>query len=291
MKKLGRLLIAGLLVLCTFLPQSANALTATTSDLLPSANYQYKKYDYVIDEYNIDIVVNENNSFDVTETIDAYFNTAKHGIFRTIPLANDITRLDGTTSRNRAQISNVSVSEEYTTSRENGNYKIKIGSASRTFTGEQSYTIKYTYNLGKDPSPSYDEVYYNIIGTEWDTVIGNVTFSIHIPKDFDASNVGFSSGAYGSTASDNVEYKVDGDTINGSYDGVLGPGEALTIRLELPEGYFVNAGLSASWLNYLMLIVPIVFLGISIFLWYKFGRDDTVVETVEFYPPEGFTLV
>ena len=27
---------------------------------------------------------------------------------------------------------------------------------------------------------------------------------------------------------------------------------------------------------------------ISLFIWYKFGRDNKVVETVEFYPPQGF---
>lgn len=47
---------------------------------------------------------------------------------------------------------------------ENGNYKLQIGSANRTLTGEQKYVIKYTYNLGKDPAKNYDELYYNIIG-------------------------------------------------------------------------------------------------------------------------------
>ena len=37
-----------------------------------------------------------------------------------------------------------------------------------------------------------------------------------------------------------------------------------------------------------MFLIPVLFLGVAIFLWYKFGRDDQVVETVEFYPPEGF---
>jgi hypothetical protein len=37
------------------------------------------------------MVVNENNTFDITETITAYFNVSKHGIFRKIPLKNSIT--------------------------------------------------------------------------------------------------------------------------------------------------------------------------------------------------------
>ena len=86
--------------------------TINSSSLTPSKNYQYSSYDYVIDKYDINIIVNENNTFDITETITAYFNVSKHGIFRTIPLKNTITRLDGTTSTNRTQVTNVSVDNE-----------------------------------------------------------------------------------------------------------------------------------------------------------------------------------
>ncbi len=267
---------------------NTNTSLNNTTSLTPSKNYQYSSYDYVIDKYDINIIVNENNTFDITETITAYFNVSKHGIFRTIPLKNTITRLDGTTSTNRTQISNVSVDNEYTTSRENGNYKLKIGSASRTLTGEQKYVIKYTYNLGKDPVKDYDELYYNIIGNEWDTVIGNVTFSITMPKEFDSSKLGFSSGTTGSTDNSKVKYNVSGNKITGSYNGILGVGEALTLRCELPEGYFVGARLDINIMNYILFLIPLIFLAIAILLWYKFGRDDQVVETVEFYPPQGF---
>ena len=261
--------------------------TINSSSLTPSKNYQYRSYDYVIDKYDINIIVNENNTFDITETITAYFNVSKHGILRTIPLKNTITRLDGTTSTNRTQVTNVSVDNEYTTSRENGNYKLQIGSANRTLTGEQKYVIKYTYNLGKDPAKNYDELYYNIIGNEWDTVIGNITFSITMPKGFDSSKLGFSSGNIGSTDNSKVNYNVSRNKITGSYNDILGIGEALTIRCELPEGYFVGAKLDINITDYIMFIIPIVFLVISILLWFKYGRDEQVIETIEFYPPEG----
>lgn len=266
----------------------SNLSENNTISLTPSKNYQYSSYDYVIDKYDVNIVVNENNTFDITETITAYFNVSKHGIFRIIPLKNTITRLDGTTSTNRTQVTNVSVDNEYTTLRGNGNYKLQIGSASRILTGEQKYVIKYTYNLGKDPIKNYDELYYNIIGNEWDTVIGNVTFSIIMPKEFDSSKLGFSSGPTGSTDNSKVKYNVSGNSITGSYNGILSVGEALTIRCELPEGYFVGAGLNINIMDYILFLIPIIFLAIAILLWYKFGRDDQVIETVEFYPPQGF---
>lgn len=262
-------------------------VTHDSSLLAPSKNSKYNSYDYVIDKYDINIVVNENNTFDIKETITAYFNVSKHGIFRTIPLKNTVERLDGTVSKNRTQVTNVKVNKEYTTSKEDGNYKIKIGSADYTVRGSQEYVIEYTYNLGKDPSKDYDEIYYNIIGTEWDAPIGNVTFSITMPKDFDSSKLGFSSGVKGSIANDKIKYNVIGNQITGSYEEILGVGEALTIRCELPEGYFVGARLNADPLLSAMIIIPVIFLGIAIVIWYIFGREYPVVETVEFYPPEG----
>ncbi len=255
---------------------------------VPSKTYPYDTYSYTIDKYDININVNENNTLDITETITAYFNTPKHGIYRTIPLKNTITRLDGTTTKNKAQITNVSVDSKYSVSREKGDYKIKIGSENQTLTGEHTYVIKYTYNLGKDPMKDYDELYYNIIGTDWDTGIGNITFTITMPKDFDSSKLGFSSGSVGSTDSSKIHYTVNGNKIIGNYDGILNHGEALTVRCELDEGYFVGAGFSINIMDYYMFIIPIIFLAIAVLLWYKFGRDDQVVETVEFYPPEGF---
>lgn len=262
---------------------SSNNATNTT----PSKNYQYSSYDYVIDKYDINIFVNENNTFDITETITVHYNVSRHGIIRTIPLKNTIARLDGTSSTNRAQVTNVSVDNEYKTSKENGNYNLKIGSAKHTVVGEQNYVIKYTYNIGKDPIKDYDELYYNIIGSEWDTVIGNVTFSITMPKEFDSSKLGFSSGRKGSTDNSKVEYSISGNKITGSYNGILGVGEALTIRCELPEGYFVGAKSALSLSIYLMFGIPILGLIISFILWFIFGRDEKIIETVEFYPPEG----
>ncbi len=244
--------------------------------------------EYTINKYDVNIVVNENNTFDITERITAYFNIPKHGIYRMIPLRNTLTRADGTTSNNRAQVTNLSVDNEYSVARENNNYKIKIGSANRSLTGEQTYTIKYTYNIGKDPMTTYDELYYNIIGPEWDTTISNVTFSITMPKEFEQTKVGFSSGPVGLANSDNIEYTINDKTISGSLNGVINTGEALTVRCELPEGYFVGAGFKANPLICFLLLLPILFLVISIILWSKFGRDEQVVETVEFYPPEGY---
>ena len=256
--------------------------------LTPSKVSDYSYYDYVLDKYDVNIKVNEDNTFDVVETITAYFNKPKHGVFRNIPLVNNITRLDGSKSTNRARITNLSVNNKYKVSRKNGDYVIQIGAANKTITGEQTYVIKYTYNLGKDKIKDYDELYYNIIGSEWDTAIGNITFTITMPKDFDSSKLGFSSGSTGSTDNSNIKYTVSNNVISGKYNNILGKNEALTVRCELPDGYFSKAKDTIEPVLYIEFIIPLLFLLISFYLWCKFGKDDKVIETVEFYPPEGF---
>lgn len=243
---------------------------------------------YVIDKYDIDMVVNENNTFEITEKITVNFTVPKHGIFRKIPLKNNVTRVDGTKSNNRAKISNISVSENYTTYKKGGYEVIKIGDSNQTYTGRRSYTIKYTYNIGKDPLKDVDELYFNLIGDEWDTNINNVSFKITMPKSFDKSLLGFSYGSRGSTESSGVYYNVDGNVISGSLHDNLYERQGLTVRLTLPEGYFVGASLNIDIYSVFVIIFSIVCLVVAYVVWTKYGKDNKVIETVEFYPPEGY---
>lgn len=269
----------GIFILCltTFIPNKVLAESIVIKD-----------NGYSIKSYDINMVVNEDNTFDITEKITANFNVERHGIYRRIPLKNSITRLDGTKSNNRAKISNVTVSERYTISKENGYEVIKIGDPNKVITGSRSYTIKYTYDIGKDPLKDVDELYFNLIGNEWDTSISNVTFRIKMPKSFDKSLLGFSTGIKGSTNNSNISYSVNGNVISGSYTSTLNVGQALTVRLTLPEGYFVGVSSNFNIYAVISIIISLIFVLIAYILWAKYGKDDKVIETVEFYPPEGY---
>ncbi len=255
--------------------------------LTPSKEAVYQNYDYVIDKYDVDIVVNENNTFDITENITAYFNKDKHGIIRYIPYQNTVKRTDGSSTDNIAQIDNISINDKYIKSKEDGNFVFKLGDKNITLIGKKQYTIKYNYNIGKDPLKDKDELYLNIIGNHWDTVIGNITFKIKMPKDFDSSKLGFAIGNYGSTQNEDLKYSITDNTIIGEYNNILDQNNALTLRLELPEGYFVNAHLKLHPLTFLIFLLPLIFVGITLYLWFKFGKDSKIVETVEFYPPNN----
>ena len=269
-KLIGVILFILSFILISFLPNNSYAVT-----------------DYVIDSYDINVKVNENNTFDITETITANFYVRKHGIIRTIPLENTIERLDGSRSTNRVKITNLQVNNKYSKSNSNGDLSIKIGDQDTYVTGLQKYVIKYTYDIGSDPVKDADEFYYNLIGTEWDTSISNVSFSITMPKEFDASSLGFSSGRYGYTDNESVSYSVDGNTISGIYTDTLPAGNGLTVRLALPDNYFVGAR-NNNTDYYIIIGISLVIVFIAFILWLLFGKDKPVIETVEFYPPEGY---
>ena len=269
-KLIGVILFILSFILISFLPNNSYAVT-----------------DYVIDSYDINVKVNENNTFDITETITANFYVRKHGIIRTIPLENTIERLDGSRSTNRVKITNLQVNNKYSKSNSNGDLSIKIGDQDTYVTGLQKYVIKYTYDIGSDPVKDADEFYYNLIGTEWDTSISNVSFSITMPKEFDASSLGFSSGRYGYTDNENVSYSVDGNTISGIYTDTLPAGNGLTVRLALPDNYFVGARDNKTD-YYIIIGICLFIVFIAFVLWLLFGKDKPVIETVEFYPPEGY---
>lgn len=275
MKKLSAVFCTALLLILTAVSMlSADAYT--TQD------------DYYIDNYNVDMQVLENNTIRVTESIDAYFNIEKHGIFRYIPVECNVNRARGDGGVVKAKVKNISVSEKYEAYTDDyNNFVIQIGDEDITYVGEHSYTVSYDYVMGKDIGEGFDELYYNIIGDGWDTSIKNVTFKIEMPKEFDQSKVGFSSGALGTVGSGNILYTCDGNTISGSLIGGLNPYEALTVRIELDEGYF-KFDLFAYYLKIaLMIIIPLVCLLAVLFLWSKYGKDKKIVDVVEFYPPEN----
>lgn len=242
-------------------------------------------YGYKIEKYDVSINVKKNNVLEIKETITTNFISPRHGIIRKIPLKNTVIRNDGSTTKNSVRLTDLNVSETYSVSNSSGYKSIKIGDADETITGLHEYVISYNYNLGKDPNKKYDELYFNIIGTEWDTEINNVTFTVNMPDEFDQSKLGFSTGKYGHSGHDNVIYYVDENKISGSVVGKLGIGEGLNIRCELPDGYFVDAGISLPLLFPLMFIIPLVGAVCAYLLWNKYGKDDVVIETVEFYPP------
>lgn len=222
---------------------------------------------FYIDHYVVHIKVNKDKSTDIVEEIDTYFTRSAHGIFRDIPTKS-------------ASVTNISVSEQKSITYNTNNVKIKIGDPDKLISGPHRYRISYKYSY----QDNKNEFYHNIIGTQWGTYIKNVDFDITMPADIDPAKVGLSIGTYGVKGfNGGAVYSVNGNKITGHTQKILGPYEGMTIRVEVPEGYFTK------YVNYknLLVIIGIILLTIISFLtWYTYGKDEPVIPIVNFYPPK-----
>lgn len=261
---------------------------------LTPAQAQASAFAYDIENYDVSIRVTPQNTYEITEKLRVNFKEERHGIYRKIPLENEVERADGSTSITHARISDIDCGEDdYSTSRENDNLVIQIGDEDVTLTGLYDYTVSYQYHMGNDVLPDIDEFYFNIIGSGWaDTTISNVTFTIQMPDSFDEENLGMSYGAYGSENYEDLYYYIEDNTIYGELDPsvTLGPRECVTVRLELPEGYFVKTDMTP-WFAYIAIVLGILSIIAAFLMLWFIGRDDPVVETVEYHAPDGMNCL
>ena len=238
---------------------------------------------FYIEHYDIVLKVDSSKNIDIKENIAAYFTAKSHGIFREIPIVNNVYRADGKNYKTYADISNLSVSEDYKKSIENNNYVLKIGNPNEYVFGRHNYTIQYRYSLDSPES----ELYFNLIGANWNTEIKHVKFKIYMPKDFPYDKVGLSKGSYGTIGfQEGAQFSVNPNTnvIEGFTTKTLNPHEALTIRAELPNDYF-NKKSSAK--NFILVFLMAILTFISFICWFKYGKDEKTIPVVNFYPPKG----
>lgn len=247
-----------------------------------------KAYDYTIDNYYIEIKINEDNSYDIVESISTNFEELRHGIIRKIPIINYVERVDGSKNTVAAEISDINTNIFSTYRKENGFYNIKIGESSKTIIGDQTFNIRYKYQIKNDPLDDMDEVYFNLIGNDWDTTISNVNFRIDMPKNFDKDRVYFYSGDYGQTNGSNIEYDINDNTIIGHTTEKLLAHQALTIKINLDEGYFkMPKKNNTTIISVCIIVLGGIFVFINFYLWYKHGKDAKIVQTVELFAPDN----
>lgn len=244
-----------------------------------------------IDTYDVQIVVDEDGTYHVTETLDVTFKERLHGIYINIPTKYENVRwtVDGKTIVRDytfpiTDVKILSNQEASIDSQENGK-SIRLGSSDSYAAENETYKISYVIHTKDLGLGGIQTFYQNIITGGWDTNINHVTFKITMPKEFDASKLYFYTE--GTTADEFLSYQVNGNVIEGSYNTTVKRGNAITMKLDLPNDYF-EFPTFAGW-YYLAAGVSALLLVIAIYLFYKYGKDDQVVQTVEFKAPDDLT--
>ena len=263
------------------------------------ANYADRKKDtfersadgFTIENFNIEMNVNSNNQVYVKEYITVnFYERRHHGIYRFIPEWLEYTGKDGITKSKKATIRDLkAIGEQYTVDTVNGKKRIKIGNSARTLrTGEYTYVIEYMCDFGGDIYSGYDEFIFHAFGDYWGTTINNASVKIVFPKEI--TNKGsirfFTDKKRENDITSKVNYTISENTIFASIPSLT---SALTIDVELPEGYFKVSNSSIYGSKSLISCISCIVLSVITFLvWLINGRNQNKVpETVEFYPPEN----
>ncbi len=247
-----------------------------------------------IESFSAKIIVEPDSSLDVTETIDADFIGAWHGLYRTIPVEYEtpggfntslyIKLVDATDDAGK--------SLKVETSREGYNLKWKIYVDNAT-DAERIIQLHYIARNGLRFFEDHDELYWNVTGNQWDVPLGNATAQIILPSGVTGVRAAEYTGAFGSRAQ-NADVTVSGNTVQIATTRPLGFHEGLTVVVGWDKGFVKEPGTSALISQFLAsnwpLFLPILVLVFMSWLWYTRGRDPRGGPVaVQYAPPDGMT--
>ena len=272
-------LVAGLIfILCIFLPV-AKVQAEEYEDSDP--------YDMVTERFDVTAEFDKSHTAVVTEEIEVDFRSSHHGIVRNIPIA-----LDGT-----YDIKDISVEDyKYDVEKSGNNTVIRIGDEDKYLTGSHTYVIHYKLEYYQDDDKEVDFLAQNMLPTEWETSIRSSVLTLIMPETIDLNNMQIYAGKYGED--DENAWK---DMFNlTAYDNKLvlegsglAQGYGVTLRDDhLPDGYWSQAEsyISNHKMSFtIIVILPVLFALLSVVLWFLYGRDQKIVEVIEFYPPDNMT--
>ncbi|MCQ2612395.1 MAG: DUF2207 domain-containing protein [Treponemataceae bacterium] len=271
-KLLFRTVLCSLLLLAVFLPAFAD------------------EGGFYIKNYNSRLFVRNDASIDVQLDLDVNFYEYRHGIYFALPTTVSIEKENEAgrmiTYWYQPEVSDIWVEGDPSVVDESS---VRIGDADRTIIGDKHYTLGFHYVFGDDRVRTYDEFYYSLIGTDWDCEIENSSFIIEFEGSPDLSGMQFYCGKDGENGSEDVRWQADGNTVYGRTLRALGPREALTGWVRLPEGFFSEVRKKSKFMMYLSLLLSIAVFAFTVYRMNKINTErGKIVPTVEFHPPEDF---
>lgn len=246
-------------------------------------------YDYYIQDYHVDATYHDNNTVDLTETIEVYFDQPHHGIYRSIDTTAFVNR--GEVMEYQFLVKNAEVKNApFEVSGDNG-FTLQIGDPDRYVQGKQTYEISYTLVIPDDRIEDSDFLFYSVLGSGWEVPIRQFSFQINFEKPLSEEAVKefkLYSGAYGSETNDlDVTYSIVEDHVSGEAHNIP-PHNSITVFANEKEGYFVNEYEPSETPGIVLgLLSALAGLGTMITLIFR-PRKKPVI-TVEFYPPEGIS--
>ena len=232
----------------------------------------------VAERYDVKIGVDKNHVCHYEENISMNFTTPHHGVFRYIPIESRVYKIEN------IKVKGGAVKHSMDGSR----HLVRVGDKERTITGKHNYRISYDLVYFKDDSDKEDWLSLDIFPPEWKTKVLNASVTLKLPFEVSKlKDLKFYEGSYGSN--DTVQWfktKSHGNTITAAGKNIS-PNCGLTVRSPLANGTWEGepdgGRFTHIWIFGAILIV------FSLLMKLLFGRQRRIVQTVEFYAPDGMT--
>ncbi|OOG72310.1 DUF2207 domain-containing protein [Algoriphagus sp. A40] len=248
-----------------------------------------------LQEFQSTILIDTSGLVTVSETIRYSTEiSGKRGIIRSLPLS----RLDNLGEEVKNEYSILSVKRDgndspYHTERENGHLSIYVGESSVYLDpGEYEYEITYSIPGQIRFFDTYDELYWNVNGTQWPFSVGKIRAEIFLPPGAELIQMACYTGQYGST-DQNCQSSSNGNLVTFEA-GPLNPYENLSIAVGLskgtiapppPPGFFQKIGYQV-----ITGIMGLLILAYYLFTWSKYGIDPPKPTVIpNFDPPAGLS--
>ncbi len=257
-----------------------------------------------ISSFHADIQVFRSGDIVVTETIRPRFVGQYNGIFRTIPVRYRTPA--GFAYNLRLAVESVTDGAgndlRYEEGREGEYRKLTIwvpGAVDAT----RTVVIRYRVNNGlrhfeaeadrQGIADAYDELYWNVTGTEWPVPIDAASARVQLPVDVTGIRAQAFTGPYGSVEQD-ADVRTEGTTVNVQARGPLSFREGLTVGIAWDAGVVTqpSAATRAGWFlraNW-PLVLPFFALILMFRTWRSRGKDPDMGSVEPRYePPEALT--
>jgi uncharacterized membrane protein len=251
---------------------------------------------FTINKFHSDIMIGEDSSVIVKETIDVEFHQARHGIYREIPFKyrDDFGKVITTPTKVLSVTDGSGKAWKYKVERTGPMIHVRIGDAKRYVEGRWTYIITYKVENLILFFKDHDELYWNVTGNYWKAPIKEASATAFLTTKNKSKNlmVAGYEGGYGSKEECGDE--TYGNSGKFFTKRSLNMGEGLTIVFGWDKGlvsppsswkkFLWAMNLGENWV-FLLPIFSFIYIGNR---WYRKGRDPKVREsvTVMYEPPK-----
>lgn len=245
--------------------------------------------DFIINNYDIELKLTPEGSFDIREQMDVVFLKKSRGIKKSIP-----TRIKHNGFVNHIGLTNVDVvGDNFKVFDKSGRRIIQVGDKDKYIVGPKSYDYSYRIPNAVLHEKTHAELYYDLV-SGWDVPIEKVTYSIilHDTLTMALSDYIVNTGASGGNNKDATIQKI-GKRLFGESIKPLNANENITVALKLPLG-FVNTPEVTEYIPVYkkdkLWAIPLALLGAFIAFFIRSRKDESDNDISDkYFPPVGFS--